>query len=91
MRNNSKGDVHEKLLKSYGEPSWNNPALRILDENGKAVVPRLYGDWSPGRTVETLVAALAKRGVAAPAWLRALREELRAERRGWKTAVFGMT
>jgi hypothetical protein len=91
VRNNSKGDVHDAIRQRFGEASWNNPAVRIVDGENKLIVPRLYGDWSARATLKTLIAAMKKRAIAVPSWLAAFEAELDSARRGWSTAVFGMT
>ena len=35
---NNKGGKDKKILDKYGEPSWNNPVVRIVDEQGVDVV-----------------------------------------------------
>ncbi|MEZ6195082.1 MAG: hypothetical protein R3F20_05035 [Planctomycetota bacterium] len=91
VKNNTANDAFAKLRASFEEPSWNNPVVRIIEADRKAVVPRLYGDWSLGRLSEVLAVALRARGEAVPFWLDDLRAETRAARRGWREAVFGMS
>ena len=37
---NNKGGEDRQVLKRYGEPSWNNPVVRITDNNGKDLIKR---------------------------------------------------
>lgn len=55
------------VLESFGEPTWNNPAVRFLGPDGEPLAPRLYGDWTAAALAEHLVTAL---GAGAPDWLR---------------------
>ncbi len=53
------------LLKSFGEPSWNNPVVRFLNKDGKDVIPRKAGVWSISGLAARMTASLkaAKREV----------------------------
>ena len=57
------------VLERYGEPAWNNPVVRIVDEGGSDLVPRLTGDWSPAALLSTMVAGLRAASAEVPAWL----------------------
>ena len=84
--NNVQGRDAE-LLRSFGEPSWNNPVVRIIDADREALAPRLAGDYSVGGLAEAMVEAL--RGDA-PRWLALLVEESTARRDGTARQVFSM-
>ena len=43
--NNVEG-ADAKVLRSFDEPSWNNPVVRIIDADRKALVPRFQGPYS---------------------------------------------
>jgi len=43
--NNVKGKDRETLNK-FGEPTWNNPVVRIVNSNGKDIVDRLGREWT---------------------------------------------
>ena len=87
--NNKKGK-DAKVLKQYGEPSWNNPVVRIVNANQKNVVNRLSGDYSKLGVVNRMIDALSAYDQAIPEYLLLLKEELTAEKRGTQTAVLGM-
>ena len=87
--NNKRGD-DAKVLSYYGEPSWNNPVVRIVDTDKKDIISRLSGNYSSLGIVEAMLQALTLRGLAAPSYLELLAEELRAEVRGTETATFSM-
>jgi hypothetical protein len=86
VSNNQPGPDQE-VLAQFGEPAWNNPAVRFLDAAGQAVAPRLYGDWTAAALAEGMVAAL---GTRAPPWLQLVAEEERARVAGADTLRFGM-
>ena len=89
IHNNKQGE-DARVLKYFGEPSWNNPVVRIVNSNKQAVVPRLSGNYSALGLVEAMLQALTLSGLAAPNYLELLAEELRAERSGTQTATFSM-
>jgi hypothetical protein len=86
--NNVEGD-DRKILNSFGEPTWNNPAVRIIEPDRDALAPRLYGDYSPEATVATIIEALESADTSVPRYLKLLDRELAAAGRT-ETAVFGM-
>ena len=75
------------VLQAFGEPAWNNPAVRFLGPRGDAVAPRLYGDWTAAAFAEGMVTALGDR---APAWLTLVADEERAKVAGTDTLVYAM-
>ena len=85
---NNKAGHDEKILKTFQEPAWNNPAVRIVDSEHTALAPRLYGYYSERALVETLCTALQKANVNIPGYLELLRKETAATKRG--TALFSM-
>lgn len=88
--NNSKGDADEVTRKRFGEPAWNNPVVRILDDSGELVVPRLANDWRLATLAERMVGALAKKKHEVPLYLELLATERVGRRDGVETAIFGM-
>ena len=90
VKNNTKGDTDEKVLKSFSERSWNNPVVRIVDGARSDLVPKVKSDWSRSRLVEAMIAALEKTKRKVPAYLDLLREEEGAARKEIELAIFGM-
>jgi len=45
IHNNDAGKDRE-ILKRFGEPSWNNPVVRIIDVTGNDLVKRISNDYS---------------------------------------------
>lgn len=87
---NNKGGADAKVLKYFGEPSWNNPVVRIVDNDKKDLISRVNGNYSAWGLADAMLRALDVHGTVAPRWLELLADELSAERKGTKTATFGM-
>ncbi|MCZ6555165.1 MAG: thioredoxin family protein, partial [Candidatus Dadabacteria bacterium] len=52
--NNNKGE-DERVLKSFGEPSWNNPVVRIMTPERQELVSRLSGDYTKAGLVRAMI------------------------------------
>ena len=63
---------HADLLKSFQEPSWNNPVTRFLDEQGKDLIPRKDGIWKTHQMASRMIAALKAANRPVPAYLQGL-------------------
>ena len=85
--NNVEGE-DERVLEAFGEPSWNNPVIRVVDTRGEDQVKRNGADWTVAGVAEAMVAALDDE---APAYLELLAQEDRARHTEVETAIFGMT
>ncbi len=85
--NNQEGK-HRKLLNSFGEPTWNNPAVRIIRSERSMLAQRLYGDYSVGATVRTMVRALIEADREVPSYLELL--DRRYNSGSTDTAAFSM-
>ena len=57
---NNKGGDDSEVLQLYNEPSWNNPVVRIVDQNGKDVVSRLNGNYSTAGLTSVMTQAIIK-------------------------------
>ncbi len=89
---NNKGGEDRRVLEKFGEPSWNNPVVRIIDAATEAdLTPRLSNSYTPAGLASNIVAALEKRGQRVPAWLDLLEKGLRAEESGTGEAVVAMS
>ena len=73
---NNKGGNDADILKKYKEPSWNNPVVRIVDDNGKDIVKRHSGAYDPLDVVSTIQDALLASNQIAPTYLNLLQQEL---------------
>ncbi|NUO00058.1 MAG: thioredoxin family protein [Saprospiraceae bacterium] len=87
---NNKDGEDAKVLKRYGEPAWNNPVVRIVDQTGKDIIPRVNGNYTAWGLVQAMLQALDLQSRVAPAYLDLLNEEFSAELRGTETATFPM-
>ena len=87
---NNKGGEDARVLKYFGEPSWNNPVVRIVDTNKKDLIPRLNRNYSAAGLVDAMVRALDVHNRVAPKYLELLHEELQAQNNGLETATFAM-
>ncbi len=72
--NNRQGE-DATILKKFGEPSWNNPVVRLLDAEQKDLIPRQDRVWTRGGISALMTQALkaAKRPV--PKYLAMLAAE----------------
>lgn len=85
--NNVKGKDLE-VLKSFKEPTWNNPVIRFLDADGKEVIPRKDGVWTTAGVLARMVQALDKSGRTVPDYLKLVADERNPKQRA--TATFAM-
>lgn len=73
--NNERG--HDaKILKKFGEPSWNNPVVRIISSDEKQLVPRVAREYSGVQLVVAMNKALSNDNRVIPGYLNLLEEEL---------------
>lgn len=87
---NNKGGKDGEALDRFGEPAWNNPVVRIVRADYTDVIPRLPDFRSSYQLVNGMRRALEEAGVAVPAYLTLLEEELSAREAGIETATFSM-
>jgi hypothetical protein len=87
---NNKSGADGEVLKKYNEPSWNNPVVRVVDENGKDVVNRLNGNYSAAGLAAYITQAIIKSKGKAPAYLQLLADELTAQQKGTAKATYSM-
>lgn len=67
------------VLERFGEPTWNNPVVRIVDADGDDVVPRLAGDRRASTLLSRMVSALTATKRTVPDWLSLVEREARSE------------
>jgi len=87
--NNKKGE-DAKVLRMFGEPAWNNPVVRIVNEEKKNLINRVSGNYSKLSVVNAMIQALVFQSDDVPQYLQLLKEELEAEQTGIETATFSM-
>ena len=76
--NNKKGRDKE-ILDKYGEPSWNNPVVRIVNSAGWDVIPRIAGKYNAQSLYTAIESVLNKRETAIPEYMNLLKIELFSE------------
>ncbi len=57
---NNIGGVDAEVLKSFQEPRWNNPVVRIIDTKRRPLAPRFDGPYTVEAFWPVLKSALAK-------------------------------
>jgi hypothetical protein len=87
---NNKGGDDRKVLDYFGEPTWNNPVVRIVNAEKTDVTPRLGGNYSPLGLVNSMLLALDASNRVAPRYLQLLAEELQAQATGTHEATLAM-
>lgn len=87
---NNKGGDDREVLNYFGEPSWNNPVIRIVDVNLQTIVDRLNGNYSAFGLVSKINTCLMTLGIRIPEYLKLLEEETRALQSGTARATLGM-
>ncbi len=89
--NNTEGDADQRVLQRYNEPAWNYQVVRVVDADGKDLIPRVAKDWTTAAVTRAMVAGLKAAKKPVPKWLELVAAEQLAAKRGTSTAVFGMT
>ncbi|HLF62334.1 MAG TPA: VPGUxxT family thioredoxin-like (seleno)protein, type 2 [Saprospiraceae bacterium] len=79
-----------EILRRYNEPSWNNPVVRIVNNNGEDILPRLSGNYSLSGLASRIRQALIELNGKAPAYVQLLADELSAIQLGTASITFSM-
>ncbi len=87
---NNVGGKDRQTLSFYGEPSWNNPVVRIVGADKKDLLPRLSGNYAPSGLLSYMLEGLAKSGAPVPTFLPLIRDELMAEETGVDKTTLSM-
>lgn len=87
---NNKGGEDRKVLEYFGEPSWNNPVVRIVNAQKQDLVNRVNGNYTLHGVVQAMVFALTAARRPIPEYLRLLEEELNSKKTGTETAYLSM-
>ncbi len=87
--NNHSGE-DERILNSFGEPSWNNPVVRIITPNKKELASRLSGNYTKAGLVKAMITALQNDNKPVPPYLKLLAQELNVNSGRSENAVFAM-
>lgn len=51
---NNVGGADRRVLERFGEPAWNNPVVRVIDAEQRALAPRFDGPYTKEAFVEVL-------------------------------------
>jgi len=65
---NNNGGEDKRILDIYGEPTWNNPVVRIVNGEGKDIVNRVAGNYSIQGIAASMYQALLLSGLDAPSY-----------------------
>ncbi len=76
--NNIKGE-DSRVLEQYGEPSWNNPVVRIVDAAGSDLLSRLAGNYDRAALLLQMSLALRKHGSGSPKYIELHRAALSSQ------------
>lgn len=75
---NNVGGHDKKVLEKYGEPTWNNPVVRMIDQSGRNIMERMSGNYTAAGLVSQMCLALKASGRGVPIYLDILKQELSA-------------
>ena len=73
---NNKGGKDREVLNYFNEPTWNNPVVRIIDNNKKNLIPRISGNYSSLAITEAMIEVLQKQKTTIPKYLNLLQPQL---------------
>ena len=72
---NNKSGKDRAVLVQFGEPSWNNPVVRIIDQDGNDLAKRVANFRSRTKIVNTMMDVLQKENKTVPNYLQLLSQE----------------
>ncbi len=87
---NNKGGHDRDVLELFGEPTWNNPVVRIVNYKGDDLVKRIAGKYSVHGVVEGMLSALKKDKKNVPGYLELLKEESALGKKDIREAHYSM-
>lgn len=87
---NNKRGADAEILKKYKEPSWNNPVVRIVNNGGSDIVPRVSGNYTAKGLYAAMDLALQKEFIEIPAYFKLLGKELSATSVKTKDTYYSM-
>jgi hypothetical protein len=90
VHNNTENDADARVREALAERAWNNPVVRFLDGD-RNDLGKVADDWTLAALLDGMVQARTAGEHDVPTWLRLVRDEERARRRGLERAVFAMT
>jgi len=87
--NNKKGE-DRKILKSFKEPSWNNPVVRIINHEGQNLVSRLSGNYSLEGVSNLIRLALVNSDFGIKKYADIITQEMQNDSKHTKEAFYSM-
>lgn len=90
IHNNKQGD-DKKVLDKYNEPAWNNPVVRIIDSNGKNLIKRISGIYTPKGFYDRINSFFIQEKILPPIYFSLLGEELDAKSNNRTKTVYYKT
>lgn len=87
---NNKGGADKKILEQFGEPAWNNPVVRLIDESGADKVARIANFKSSYLLLNSMITVIQDIGLEIPSYVDLLEKELHANEIGKGEAYLGM-
>ena len=79
-----------KVLESFGEPTWNNPVVRIITHDRKPLAERFAGPYNRASLLANMTAAMKTAKITVPSWLGLLEDEASAAQGSTSQATFHM-
>ncbi len=73
---NNEGGEDRKVLDHFGEPSWNNPVVRIIDQDERMLAPRVSSNYSVLGLFNAMSTALNKQKKTIPEYMKLVGQEL---------------
>ena len=72
---NNRDGEDATILKKFGEPSWNNPVVRLLDSDQKDLIPRKDRVWKRDGVAGLMIQALTAAKQPVPKYLQLIASE----------------
>lgn len=76
---NNKTGKDREVLVQFGEPTWNNPVVRIVDHEGSDLAPRVGNFRSKTKIINTVADVLKKEKKSVPQYVELLSQEWEGE------------
>ncbi len=73
---NNLGGKDNEILEKFGEYSWNNPTVRIVNTKEETIVPRISEDYSALTLCSRMIQAISKNKQTIPNYLSLLEQQL---------------
>jgi len=88
--NNRADGEDARILRKFKEQAWNNPVVRIIDENGNDIVERITGQYSAAEIMINIDLALSASYRPKPDYLKLWLQELTTQETNVSESVYSM-